>query len=434
LDHLTPYPNTRALAPNASLAVQSGSVQVRPYPVAAEPPIAQDAPLEEKGAALAERLVDAVWPASVVPDVQLFLSGGKDSRTLACALSKFSACRINAFTTGAAEQPEAQIAHEVAEALSCSHRFRKQRAIADPLRGAALSNLVTDGLGINFAHQFSFEQELSDLQGLPSFHGHGHLLRGGFARTMERDPATLNRTFLSALVSRYVNEYTTYDEQLYLEQWRDARSASFRDSRDLLFFANLDFRLGLFSASSSMDLTSRTFMVYPLLDERVAQFAASLAVFDRVSERVLYSALVQLNRPVSEVPLFGEIWRFDRSPEKRDFADSNHNFQDGYERRQPRQSNKLSNLSPDGDALVYDMDWEELEPNAKVVASYIRDSRLWKEWTALLKPEILAEIEFGAWAGRSSPTLRSRARDAQFNINSFIKRVFIASTLVDMSW
>lgn len=389
-------------------------------------------PLEEKAANLAQKLRDACWPARAVGRSRLFLSGGKDSRALSCALSGEN--EIFAFTIGSISSGEGFTASEVATRLGCAFETRTQAVISDALKAAANSNRSTDGLGINFAHQFNFRHDLDFLEGLPSFHGHGHLLRGGFARTMAGDTSKLTVGLYNAFLSPFAADAAHSIVIPHIDNWLSYRKEHFRDGRDVLFYSNMDFRLGLFTAPASLDLTSRTFMVYPLLDERVARYASSLSVFDRVSERVVFGAMQMLAKDVTELPLFGEIWRFDRSPDKRDFVDSDHNFQEGFHLRQPREATKLSELNVHKTAFTYDADKGHIPPTGKQAASFVLDSTRRNQIEDLVHPYVFDELVSLASSGRNTSEHAKRDANTRFNLNSFINRVFIASTLYDLRW
>jgi hypothetical protein len=431
-DGSTPYEHTKAVNANSSLILDNGKFEAAPYPIRPLPATPHDRPLDEKSRELAGLLISASWPARAIGRSNLFLSGGKDSRALASALKGTSG--VSAFTIGDVAKGEGFAAKPVAEALGSRFSIRPQPVISDPLKAAAISNLNTDGLGINFAHQYNFLHDLSFLEGLPSYHGHGHLLRGGFARSMNKDLEHLRASVRAPFISEFVVEGARIDVGEHLDKWIDERSADFRDSRDILFYSNLDHRLGLFTAPVSLEFASKTFMVWPLLDERVARYAASLAVFDRVSERVVFGAMRMLAREMTELPLFGEIWRFDRSPEKRDFVDSDHNFQEGFELRQPREASKLDEINIATSAFTFDADKAEFANSAAIAARFILDSSRALDVRRLLEPWCMAEIESLARHGSNTPAHARRDPNRRFVIGSFISRVFVATTLYDLRW
>ncbi len=432
LDGETPYPGTKAVPPNASIKLRRAKSEISDYVLGDPEPISQQTPLEYKAQLLAGLLTDACWPARALSSARIFLSGGKDSRAIACALSGES--NIAAFTIGSVDQGEGFAAQEVASAIGCSFQTRKQKIISDPIKAAAASHLGTDGLGLNFAHQYNFLPDLRFLDGLPSFHGHGHLLRGGFARTMIADNEFLHNSLFTSFLSPFASDSARSGVKPHLERWLTQRAGSFKDSRDVLFYSNKDFRLGLFTAPSSLDLTSRTFMVYPLLDERISRFAGQLAVYDRVSERVVFAAMQKLNRTLTELPLFGEIWRFDRDPQKRDFPDSDHNFQEGFSLRQPRQQNKFAQHAGSKAALQYDADRPWFSRPSQLAAQFVLDSSARADLHECVTDDCWRELEKIASTGRNTERFRLLDVDSRFNLSSFLNRIFLAASLVDLHW
>lgn len=430
-DGITPYPGTAAVPPNKSILLRDGDLAIVDYPLAAPDEIPQDLPLEEKGAALAGLLREATWPARAIGRANLFLSGGKDSRVIACALN--GTTKISAFTTGPESGGEADVARPVAEAIGAPYTVRRQMITADAIKAAAASNLMSDGLGSAFAHQFNFRQDLDFLEWLPSFHGHGHLLRGGFGRRMRQTNQEMRDALNSAFLSPFATETAISGVRSGIDQWVGHREKDFRDARDILFYSNMDYRLGLFSAPASLEMTWRTFMVYPLLDERIARFAAGLSVFDRISERVVFAAMRILSRDLTNFPLYGEMWRFDREPERTDYPDSNHNFQEGFELRQPAKASKHVTIKL-SESFSYDADKGHVEDSVKAKSRFILDSSVRKELDELVQPFILDEVSYMANAGQYSSDYWGRDPNTRQNIGSFINRVFIGATLYDLRW
>jgi hypothetical protein len=143
----------------------------------------------------------------------------------------------------------------------------------------------------------------------------------------------------------------------------------------------------------------------------------------------------------------GEIWRFDKT-RKRGLPDSGplskilgrlkgtpyHNFQDGYELRQPEVPNKRARFGPGPRQFVYDADHHEKLDKVRIIASTVLDSTLRADLSELLLPEVLDEFECGASTGRSTDYLNNLDTKTQFSMRTFMNRVFIASTLYDMSW
>jgi hypothetical protein len=427
----TIYQDTHAIPPNRSLRVDCNGPHLMPYPLDPLPEIDQACPLFEKGSMLAQLLADSCWPAKAIGQSTLWLSGGKDSRAIACALSDASAS-VDTFTFGLADQKEAFSASIVASAAEWKHEIYPQLIISDPLRAAAHCNAATDGLGIAFAHQYDFDYDVSFVGSRPSFHGHGHLLRGGFARTMMRERRLLQAAMHNYFCSTLCSSTTSAFISGILSTWESDRSSFFKEYRELLYYSNLDFRLGLFSAPSTLDLTAKTFMVYPLLDERVARFASSLYTFDKVSERVLFAALTMLCPHLAELPLYGESWRFERFGPETKYVDGDSNFEAGFGRRRPREPCKT--LAPDINGLVFDIPHLKSGKHGQLKAAYILESSIRDKLPDILVADFLRDLHSIASGGQlEGSTTRSLSTD-EFLRLQMVNRVFIASTLYDLRW
>lgn len=432
LDGQTSYANTIAIPSGNSATLRDGGYRITEHPTPKIDPIPQDRPLDEKAEALAALLREACWPATRT-QAGIFMSGGKDSRTMTAALLGEGVKNALAFNFGNDTTGEGQIAREVSSAAGYGFEFRPQPIVTDPLNGLALALQNSDGLGSGFAHQYNYRYDLAFASGRSSFHGHGHLLRGGSARTMKRDPAFMAAANRSWIVSAYVTETASEStERAFAAYMRDRFPSLAKEPLDALFYPNRDYRLGLFSATSSLDLTAQTLMCYPLLDERVAQFAGALHAFDRISERVVFGAIKKLAPLLANIPLFGEIWRFDRDPDRTDFPDSDHNFQDGQEARKPRQADKFTNLTAPQNSLLLDADQVGAARRKRESAQFILDSSVWRDIMPSITPDIHAELWLRA-LGRPSDH-SSKHPNERFAINQFMDRVAVAAAIYEVRW
>lgn len=361
------------------------------------------------------------------------MSGGKDSRTVIAALRSVGPRGLSAFNFGNGLTGEGVVAREIATAVGADFEFRDQALITDPLNALSHALLCSDGLGPSFSAQYAYCHELAFTSHHANFHGHGHLLRGGSQRTMSRDPKILNRAMHNAIISPLATasatDTTTRTIDTYL---RDRLPHLAKEPLDVHFYPNRDFRLGLFSAPSALDLTSKAFMCYPLLDERVAQFAAALYAFDRLSERVVFGAIKKLAPSIADTPLFGAIWRFDRFPREMKFADSDHNYQDGFKPRQPMEFDKLVQFT--NNKRAFQMDADQISPNARrqKAAQLILDSHVFPDIKACIHPEMHAELAL--WAlGRPSDQ-SSKHPNERFVAGAFIDRIALAAAIYEVRW
>ncbi|NEQ71638.1 MAG: hypothetical protein F6K23_00230 [Okeania sp. SIO2C9] len=436
VDGDTPFLNTIACPPNKSVVQENGKYKFVAYPLSQLEPIPQDMPLAEKSKLLAEELLSACYPIRESLNSYIFLSGGKDSRSICAALSGLGCKKLSAFTYDRLDGGESAVASKVAECIEVEYEIRKTRVISDAFRALAYSLQTTDGLGMAFSHQYNFKNDLAHCQNSPVFHGNGHLLRGGSARSMNGQKSFLNEQFWNIFISSFTSNECNIETIKALGRWRGSRSGDFRDGRDILFYAHQDFRVGQFAVPATLDLTSKAFMIYPLIDEKVARFAERLSVFDRVSERVLFGAIRLLNDNLSRIPLYGEIWRFDRSPKKTDFPDSSHNFQDGYALRQPSEKTKQYFFDPEKQnrSFKYDFDYDSSYNSRIQISEIILSSSFVDVLPDVVNQEILKEISYRAEGKINSDFFANGDFKHQFMIDSFIVRLAIACSMYDMYW
>lgn len=190
-----------------------------------------------------------------------------------------------------------------------------------------------------------------------------------------------------------------------------------------------DFRIGMFAAPLNMHTSATAFFVFPFMDENISRYGAGLTVFDRVSERVVFGAVKLLAPQLADIGLYKEIWRFDRSPERKNFIDSDHNYQAGFEKRKPR------SCSPHDDAFILqdkiaNTNWH------RTMAEFILDSSFSHELKKFLTRDAYEEISHRArGASKTESSFYRNMDEVQcFRFDQFFCRAFIACSLYDMSW
>jgi len=391
---LSPYKGIRALRSGHMLRVTNGRVEDVRGPLLPRERIPADRPLFEKSEELADLLVAATWPLSQCQEPFIFMSGGKDSRTILSAMLA-SLTKFRPFSFGVTGAQETEVASEVVKASGMALQVMPMNIISDPRKAAAYHLERTDGLGLNFPHQVEFCYPLRFLEGRPSAHGHGHLLRGGNARTMSKDIHAACNQLRNGTISEYVSDDTSLPNRLALEEWIERTLEVHRDPREMLFHAHADQRLWSFTNANILEMYADAFMVYPLLDERVARFAAALTAYDRISERVAFGAITLLSKEISNIPLFDNIWRFDRSPGKKDFLDGAYNFSDGFLARQPRSLDRGVFRRASETAFSYDADRLEFPSKSDAIAQAIIEASSWPSVSDMLSPEFAKAIRLG---------------------------------------
>jgi hypothetical protein len=188
-------------------------------------------------------------------------------------------------------------------------------------------------------------------------------------------------------ISVHVMDDTARANRVALTNWLDKTLEAYPDPRDMLFQAHLEQRLWSFTNANLLEMYSEAFIVYPLLDERVARFAGALNCFDRISERVVFGAIASMAPEIANIPLFENTWRFDRSPDKRDFLDSDHNFQQGYVARQPQSLDRGVFSKARDTAFRYDVDQTEFPSTQEALARRITEAPSWPMVSEMIAPK-----------------------------------------------
>lgn len=434
-DSSTPYAKVQACPPWTSLRIQNGKFKFYDYVLSTPPAIPQETPLSDKSAILVELLKKACYCLNKYNSSYILLSGGKDSRLLAATLGQYSLYsqkNIKAITYGREGWGETDIARRVAETIGFPLEIRKMRFIGDVRRALANSNFQTQGLGIAFTHQCQFDQDIALWGDGPAFHGNGHLLRGGSARTMD-----INRDRIADLVRKtFYTDFTTDNTFVdnFIRRWIDKRSTVFKDPRDVLFYVHQDFRIGQFTAPITLEMTSKALMNYPYIDERIARFASQLCVYDRVSERVAFGAIKQMSDKLSRIPLFGENWRFDRNlPYTTKHKDSDHNFEDGYEERQAAQNSKIVKRTKNHwDSFIHCFDFTERNFNQDFVKIIVQSS-FYNRIEKMVDKKVIEYIKY-IENNNLNEHFSLENNGLESSLNNFMRRLAVACSIFELHW
>jgi len=289
----TPYRGVRALAGGQSVTVTSGrltSSAENLYPATST---------------VAAALVDAVAPLADAPaPVEVSLTGGKDSRLIAAALTA-AKVPFRARTHGAPDHPDVVVAAAVADRLGVEHAVTAPRppdaVTADGvLARLRTSVLVTDGMLSAFENTGS----PGPLPDHIHVGGHGgELLRGGYA-TYARNPARgavqFRRLTTGRLPLLRPAAATAYLAALAPWTARFARAplATLDD-----FY--LDSRAGRWSAAARQAYLLRERLVQPFFDDAVVRAARAVPLRARTSGRLYRDLLAELCPGLLDIPLAG---------------------------------------------------------------------------------------------------------------------------------
>jgi len=328
----TPFRGVRALAGDHGLRVTAGrAVIARPG--------GRHAGTGDAGVAAA--LVAAVRPlAEQTVPVELSLTGGKDSRLIAAALTA-AEVPFRARTHGFASHPDVIIARMIAERLGLEHTVTEPRAAAagpDPkrpkppdqaevlgrLRSAVL---VSDGMLSAFENIGSWVRPDSTAAVVPvQAGGHGgELLRGGYAQTAWRSPASRRpasaaRAWSSAAAAELFRRLTTRRLGLLrpdaaaaylasLAPWAAAIGAGPLRALDDFYLVN---RAGRWSAAARQAYLIRAPLVQPLFSDQVIQTARAVPLQQRMNDQLHRDVLASLGPELLELPLAEHPWQGQR--------------------------------------------------------------------------------------------------------------------------
>jgi Asparagine synthase len=312
----TPFRGVRALDAERQLTVT------------AERPVIAAAPRDESGAdgscgAVAAALVEAVRPLGErgVP-VELSLTGGKDSRLIAAALT---AARVpfRARTHGFASHPDVIVATMIADKLGIEHVVTEPRAAAperapdeaDVLARLRSAVLVSDGALSAFENVGRPDPPVTTEPVQTGGHG-GELLRGGYAPAAwtSRRPA---RAWSEARGTELFRRMVTHRLDLvrpaaaaaYLASLAPFAAALPRGSLRTLDNFYLVNRAGRWSAAARQAYLLRESLVQPFFGDQVVRAARAVPLSDRITDRLHRGVLERLCPELLDLPLAGSVWK-----------------------------------------------------------------------------------------------------------------------------
>ncbi|MGP4023161.1 asparagine synthase-related protein [Actinomadura sp. 3N407] len=315
----TPFRGVRALSAAAVLeAVPGEPTVIRRLPL----PRADPEPREAAGRAAAVRPLAESLVASAAPlarhreAVTLSLSGGRDSRLMAAALSA-AGVPFGASTHGFADDPDVILGGRVAAALGIGHRVdlavpepaRDTIAVQHPL--ARAHHLVRMCEGMNSAYERVNSYRPYDL--VPGTSGSGgETFRGGFLYDQDDVSADglLGRV---RLIFRAAERIMTPEANALAAaehaRWADRAARDGFDALDKLY---LFYRTGRWIVGSHSATLMNSPYYHPFFDNRVVRDVLALAPSWRRSEEPFFLLLGELAPELARIPPEGKRWRFDR--------------------------------------------------------------------------------------------------------------------------
>jgi hypothetical protein len=322
----TPFRGVRALGAQRQLTITAG----RPIAVAAQPDGtggdrtgADGTGADGSYGAVAAALVDAVRPLGErgVP-VELSLTGGKDSRLIAAALTA-AQVPFRARTHGFASHPDVIVAAMIASKLGIEHVVTEPRPAAperapdeaDVLARLRSAVLVSDGMLSAFENVGRPDPRLTVSPVQTGGHG-GELLRGGYAPAAwsARRPARAwsearGGELFRRMVTRRLGLLRPAAAGAYLASLAPFAASLPRGplrTLDDFYLAN---RAGRWSAAARQAYLLREPLVQPFFGDQVVRAARAVPLPDRITDRLHRGVLAALCPELLDLPLADSSWK-----------------------------------------------------------------------------------------------------------------------------
>lgn len=399
IDDTTPYVGVKSLLAGHALHAQNGQFHIvrRRLASVGVVPRTPEAALEAERVFQRE-LIRACGAVSRFKNVELRLSGGKDSRLIISALSAGNQ-KVICHARGTGE--DADIARDIADKLG----FEFTNTVSEPLdaklfeTGVRKSLILSDGLVETEAHvgltiPFRIIEEQDGI-----IYGHSHLQKGGFARTM----ANTNREVaLDTLKKAVVPEYIEHEERKKLLGELDSVIGMFeyKASIDILYMTYAVLRAGRYLEPLYLKTATAYTPIYPLNDERMYVACSRLSRDERTNERAIYKAIND-NAPILKgLALCEDKWRFE-----------------------PKEMLPAAKLSEENYAT--ESTPSEFQKMVRMARNGIRGSQIVNMAIELLDPEIIGRCGLGAATGSKKYKFLSR------HSAKLIMRLYFAKVLFE---
>jgi hypothetical protein len=273
--------------------------------------------------AVAAALVEAVRPLGErgVP-VELSLTGGKDSRLIAAALTA-AKVPFRARTHGFANHPDVIVAAMIASQLGIEHVVTEPRAAAperapdeaDVLARLRSAVLVSDGTLSAFENIGRPDPPVTTEPVQTGGHG-GELLRGGYAPAAwtSRRPARAwsearGTELFRRMVTRRLGLVRPAAARAYLAGLAPFAAALPRGPLHTLDDFYLENRAGRWSAAARQAYLLREPLVQPFFADQVVWAARAVPLPDRITDRLHRGVLDRLCPELLDLPLAGSVWK-----------------------------------------------------------------------------------------------------------------------------
>ena len=304
----TPFRGVRALGPARQLTVTGGR------------PVTTAASRESEGAGsygrVADALAEAVQPLGELGlPVELSLTGGKDSRLIAAALTA-AKVPFRARTHGFASHPDVIVAAMIASRLGVEHVVTEPRqqgpGEADVLARLRSAVLVSDGMLSAFENVGRPDPPVAAEPVQTGGHG-GELLRGGYApAAWTEGPARAQARgaeLFRRMVTRRLSLLRPGAAAEYLTSLAPFAATLPRGPLRTLDDFYLVNRAGRWSAAARQGYLIREQLVQPFFGDPVVRAARAVPLPERITDRLHRGVLAALCPDLLDLPLAGSGWK-----------------------------------------------------------------------------------------------------------------------------
>ncbi|WP_144984536.1 hypothetical protein [Halomonas sp. C22] len=267
-------------------------------------------------------------------DLHLSITGGRDSRLIAAALSHIDSVNVRTATMGDMSDPDVFIGKKLAEKLGWQHSIKpiskKEGGVVyaeDPVKRTVRALDVHD-CSTSAWDDFS---DYGRFSSSPTMSGvGGEILRGGMTLTNKTSIdfvdacAIIDNTMSGG--SAFFNEETLHNSKLISAEVKSLAISSPHSALDYYYHKH---RNAKWVCSRRAGNRTKWNVIDPLMDNSLVCNALRLPASLRWSERLVFDVIGILTPQIRDLPLEGPRWRFDREG-----SDVRYKFLDGQENRE----------------------------------------------------------------------------------------------------
>jgi asparagine synthetase B (glutamine-hydrolysing) len=314
----TPFVGVHALA-NAE-SVRFDPWFTRRHELPATPHHSQDLSPSDYASIVDEVASSLVAAFDVIPgkELNVALTGGRDSRLLAAALLHRPDVHVTTSTTGMADDPDVVIARMISEVIGAKHRLKPPGGVVDEHRVQAeepLSRIVR-ALDVHDAMTSGWDdiEDYGPMVPTPVLSGvGGEILRGGLVFTeldnLDMDTARVRLTNLMTGGDFFTEPYMESARVLARPLLNLVVDDPYRAIDDFYYIH----RNARWVSARRAGARFRRRAYDPMLDNRFVRLVRSVPPEVRWKERLAFDVLRALSPDMSDLPLEGHRWRFERT-------------------------------------------------------------------------------------------------------------------------